>query len=108
MEISEILVKALNMGASDVHITVNLPVMVRINGNLQALGDHILTPEETFEYAKSITNEAQLKEVDEKGQADFPLLSSMSAVSVSTYSNREEVTPSPHGSSNPAYPASRL
>ena len=71
MEISEILVKALNMGASDVHITVNLPVTVRINGNLQAMGDHNLTPDETFEYAKSITTEAQLKEVDAKGQADF-------------------------------------
>jgi twitching motility protein PilT len=71
MEVTEYLVKALNMGASDIHITVHRPVTLRLNGNLMALGDHNLTPEETQEFATAISSESQLREVNDVGESDF-------------------------------------
>lgn len=69
--VTDYLVQALRMGASDIHITVYRPVTVRVNGNLLALGDKNFTPEETFDFASILMNEAQMREVDERGECDF-------------------------------------
>lgn len=69
--INDLLVKSLHAGASDLHITVYRPVTFRINGNLIAIGDHPLTPDETECFARAITTEEQFAEVEAKGEFDF-------------------------------------
>lgn len=68
---NDALIRALHSGASDLHITVFRPITLRINGNLIAIGDHNLTPDETAMYAQAITTDEQLAEVDAKGECDF-------------------------------------
>lgn len=69
--IDEFLIQALHAGASDLHITVFRPVTQRVNGNLISIGDHNLSPDETLMYARAITTEEQMMEVEEKGECDF-------------------------------------
>ena len=44
--LTELLTKAANIKASDVHITVGLPPVYRVNGELSNAGEEILTQEE--------------------------------------------------------------
>lgn len=65
---------AAQVGASDVHITVGMPPVFRINGALQTL-DKIdpskLTPDQTMAMAKSLMDEAQYQRFMEWGEVDF-------------------------------------
>ena len=45
--LDELLVEALEKKASDVHLTVALPPMMRINGKLQAMRAFVLMPDST-------------------------------------------------------------
>ena len=44
-------------GASDLHITVGSPPVLRLNGNMQALDSDPLTPEDTQRLMEEITDE---------------------------------------------------
>jgi twitching motility protein PilT len=60
MDLDEVLKKALDMGASDVHVKVPLPPVVRVGGVLSPLrGEDRLTPDEIRRIAFSIMNERQ-------------------------------------------------
>lgn len=70
--LDEYLLEAMKLKASDLHLTVALPPMVRINGQLQPLGDRPpLTPEQTREIVLSMITPVQAKILEEKGQVDF-------------------------------------
>lgn len=56
--------------ASDIHLTVGMPVIYRINGVLMKVGEDILNPQTTEEIAKGILNERQLDELLQKGEID--------------------------------------
>ena len=71
IEMSDLLQLVLDEGASDVHITVGVPPMLRINGTLTPLDTDILAPEDTERLMKSITSEGKRVEVGEKGGTDF-------------------------------------
>ena len=60
-------------GASDLHIRVGLPPMLRIHGSLTPLDCDPLTPEDTFALMESITNEEERAEVEKDGGADFAI-----------------------------------
>jgi twitching motility protein PilT len=51
MNTQDILLKAVQMKASDLHITVGVPCTVRVHGKLKYLDEHSLTPND----AKQIT-----------------------------------------------------
>ena len=51
-------------GASDLHIRVGIPPMLRIHGSLTPLDCDPLTPEDTFALMESLTNEEERAEVD--------------------------------------------
>lgn len=71
-QIWKIISKALEAGASDIHLTVNLPPMMRVNGDLvQMEGVEQLTPEACNEYISSLMNEKQLQHYHEVGEVDF-------------------------------------
>ncbi|MBQ6924607.1 MAG: type IV pilus twitching motility protein PilT [Kiritimatiellae bacterium] len=60
-------------GASDLHIRVGIPPMLRIHGSLTPLDCDPLTPEDTFALMESITNEEERAEVEKDGGADFAI-----------------------------------
>lgn len=57
--------------ASDIHLTVNAPVMLRIHGELQAADAHPLTPSETLAMAKDLMTNEQADAFMESGDLDF-------------------------------------
>ena len=60
-------------GASDLHIRVGIPPMLRIHGSLTPLDCEPLTPEETQALMESITTEEERAEVEKDGGADFAI-----------------------------------
>lgn len=70
--IDEFLLHAVSLNSSDLHITVSVPPMVRVNGQIKPLSDlPPLTPEDTKALTLSMLTEAQQKTLDEQGQVDF-------------------------------------
>jgi len=58
-------------GASDVHITVGRPPVVRKHGRLRDVRHPPLTPEDTMSLVEAIAPERMLSEFRERGSADF-------------------------------------
>lgn len=58
-------------GASDLHLAVGLPPMLRIHGGLQAIDCPPLTAEDTDRLMKSITSDSNQQKVREGGGVDF-------------------------------------
>ncbi|MCG2659512.1 MAG: type IV pilus twitching motility protein PilT [Kiritimatiellae bacterium] len=68
---NELLESEVGEGASDLHLTVGLPPMLRINGSLQPLDCGPLMPEDTERLMKSITSESYQQKIREIGGCDF-------------------------------------
>jgi twitching motility protein PilT len=71
MTIDELLKHTVEKGASDLHITVGIPPIMRLHGKLIPIGEHKLMPEDTERYIRQILNESQLKIFQEKGEMDL-------------------------------------
>ena len=57
--------------ASDIHLTVGLPPIFRVDGALTDAGETPLTEAETFSAAQELCSPAQLQELEERGEVDF-------------------------------------
>ena len=57
--------------ASDLHIAVGQPPVLRMDGHMKRLETKVLEPEDTVALMKSIAPERSQKELQEKGGADF-------------------------------------
>ncbi|RMG10064.1 MAG: type IV pilus twitching motility protein PilT [Planctomycetota bacterium] len=71
MQIDKILDLVVDKGASDLHLAVGSPPVVRLQGKLRALNTPPLTPEDTLSLMKAITSERCQQELAETGGADF-------------------------------------
>jgi len=71
MELNKLLELVVKHNASDLHITVGKPPVLRIGGHLEALELEELKPEDTEAYTKAITPEEHLQKVQERGGTDF-------------------------------------
>jgi len=71
LHVNDFLTEAAEKGASDLHITVGRPPMLRLNGYLMPTEREPLTPEDTKNMAKQVLNESQLKVFREKGELDL-------------------------------------
>ncbi len=69
--IDEILIKAKESGASDVHITVGIPPRMRVNGELIPMDYEKMLPKDTLEVAKSVMSELQWERFEERGEYDM-------------------------------------
>jgi twitching motility protein PilT len=69
--IDKLLSAAIKQGASDLHITVGQPPVVRLHGRMQKLKTKVLEPEDTMGLMKSITPERCQQEFQETGSTDF-------------------------------------
>ncbi|MDD5011333.1 MAG: type IV pili twitching motility protein PilT, partial [Phycisphaerae bacterium] len=57
VHIDRLLDACIKMGASDLHLTVGRPPVLRISGRLRSLETKVLEPEDTNSLMKSITPE---------------------------------------------------
>ena len=71
MNILEILKIAIDTGASDVHVTVAAPPIMRVNGNLVYMNDIKLQPEDTNRIIMDMLTEAQKIDFEARGELDF-------------------------------------
>ena len=71
IEMNDLLQLTIDEGASDLHLSVGLPPMLRMSGNLQPLDAPALTGEDTERLMKSITSADHQQKVREQGGTDF-------------------------------------
>lgn len=71
IEMSELLQLVVDEGASDLHLTVGMPPVLRLHGRMQAIDAAQLKPEDTERFMKSITSEDHQQRVREGGGTDF-------------------------------------
>lgn len=71
MDMHELLQRTIEFKASDLHITVGSPPILRINGELKRIGDMKLTPEDTLNMVKSLADDSQFKRVENEGEIDM-------------------------------------
>ena len=66
-----ILTAAFELGTSDIHITVGVPPVMRLHGELKYYGKEALKPAETEEMAKTLIPPGKWDVFKEKGELDF-------------------------------------
>ncbi|MBR6380937.1 MAG: type IV pilus twitching motility protein PilT [Lachnospiraceae bacterium] len=72
LNIEELMTKAKEMGASDVHITVGIPPKFRINGNLITMEEYPrMMPADTLDVCMNIMTDQQRQKFEEKGEYDM-------------------------------------
>ncbi|MBL9084101.1 MAG: type IV pili twitching motility protein PilT, partial [Planctomycetales bacterium] len=69
--IDKLLQTVVNQGASDLHISVGQPPVIRLHGRMRRLETKHLTPDDTVALMKSITPERCQTELQEAGGSDF-------------------------------------
>lgn len=71
MNTNDILLRAVELKASDLHIVTGVPPIARVNGRLIHINDIRLTPENTEQFIRDIINEIQWDTLNKKGEVDF-------------------------------------
>ncbi|QZY56988.1 type IV pilus twitching motility protein PilT [Crassaminicella profunda] len=71
MDVMNLLKVAIEAKASDIHITVAIPPIIRVNGKLEKMREKPLSPEDTATLVKKILTKEQLTQLDEKGELDI-------------------------------------
>ena len=71
VELSKLLQLVVDKGASDLHLTVGVPPIIRLHGRLRNLNIPPLTSEDTATFMKAITSDSKQQEVKEKGGCDL-------------------------------------
>lgn len=69
MSLNELLQITINRGASDLHITVGVPPIIRVNGELESINEVKLMPSDTKIYVKEILKD-QYDEYCKRGEID--------------------------------------
>jgi twitching motility protein PilT len=69
--IDKLLHATVKQGASDLHLAVGQPPVLRLSGRMQKLKTKVLEPEDTMALMKSITPERCQQEFQETGSTDF-------------------------------------
>jgi twitching motility protein PilT len=84
---TELLERAVALGASDLHISTGAQAVYRVNGRLVAEGDR-LTVSETELFVRSIMSERQWEDFSLAGEVDFPLSTHFTRFRVNAYRQR--------------------
>lgn len=71
MELITLLKKTVDQQASDLHLTVGVPPILRIDGKLVRLDEEQLYPKDTIHIMEQILNSSQMEEIERKGEYDF-------------------------------------
>jgi len=73
MNFHNLLEKMVAEDASDMFVSAKLPVSAKINGELQPIAEHSLTPEQSLELVHTAMNEKQRKEFEETKECNFAI-----------------------------------
>jgi len=71
VHIDRVLETCIKQGASDIHLVVGRPPVLRLHGSLRALETKVLGGDDTVALMKSITPERNQQELQEEGTTDF-------------------------------------
>ena len=71
MNIFNLLKEAIDLGASDIHITTNSPPIARIKGKLINLSNDIITKEIAKDLTKQIAKKERFQKIEVMGEVDF-------------------------------------
>lgn len=71
IHIDRLLETCIKQGASDLHLHVGRPPVLRLRGRLRSLETKVLEPEDTIALMKAITPERAQQELQEQGGTDF-------------------------------------
>ena len=71
VNMDRLLAACVTQGASDIHIVVGRPPVLRIDERLRSLETKVLLPDDTVALMKSITPERNQQELQEEGGTDF-------------------------------------
>ncbi len=71
LQIDALLTEAFERGASDIHLTVGMPPVFRIHGELQKAGEATLKPDDTEKTAEGMIPPALWNTFKKKGELDF-------------------------------------
>jgi twitching motility protein PilT len=89
-QLSQLLQAAFELGTSDVHLTVGMPPIMRLDGELKRFGQENLKPKEIEDMTRSILTESMWDKFIEKGELDFSHgLPSVSRFRVNAYHQRD-------------------
>lgn len=89
LDIMQMLTDVVRIKASDLHITVAIPPMIRINQSLRPYNDTPLTPEDTEAITRSILTPEQMLVLDKRGELDFSyIVPQLSRFRVNAYKQR--------------------
>lgn len=89
---NELIERAIEMNASDVHLSAGIPPSARITGEIVPLFDDKLNPAEVSQMAKEITTEQQWNQMMTHGEVDFAYsISSLGRFRVNVFHQRGSV-----------------
>ena len=71
VQMDDLLQVVVDEGASDLHIRVGVPPVIRLHGALVSMDLPVLMPDDTENLMKAITSEAHLQKIREQGGTDF-------------------------------------
>lgn len=92
-KLDDILKTSYENRASDVHLTVGIPPVIRVNGDLRRLGEKSLTKAETEGMAKEVAPESLWATFLEKGELDFSYeIKGLSRFRVNIFKQRGQVS----------------
>jgi twitching motility protein PilT len=69
--IDDLLLQVKDAGASDLHLKVGSPPIMRVDGELKELEEPVCSPEDTKDYAASLMSEKQIRRFSETNEIDF-------------------------------------
>lgn len=89
-QLSQLLQAAFELGTSDVHLTVGMPPIMRLDGELKRFGQENLKPKDIEDMTRSILTESMWDKFIEKGELDFSHgLPGVSRFRVNAYHQRD-------------------
>ena len=71
MDLYQIIDEAITLNASDIHITVDLSPVARINGKFKKLSNELLTNNDVYNLVNQITDESLMNKIKEYGDVIF-------------------------------------
>jgi twitching motility protein PilU len=79
-------------GASDIYLSANMPVLIRINGQMLQLSDQLLTPSQPRQLIAEVLDPKNLAELDETGELNMAVsISKVGSFRLSAFRQRGTV-----------------
>lgn len=71
MDLIELLKKTIELNGSDLHLTVAIPPVMRVDGNLIKYGEEALSPQDIENLVYQLLSQKQINTLEEKGELDL-------------------------------------